>query len=78
MPAASPRVCAVAPNVACLVSHWQLFWKLLRENFELVNFRRFGEQITSLRPCHQGFCHLAIEMGVAPSLVVESIEYGEG
>jgi hypothetical protein len=38
MPAASPGVAAVALNVARLVNHWQLIWKLLRENFELVNF----------------------------------------
>src|ERR1700739_2351640 len=61
-------------------SHFEqpLFWKLVSENIELVNLRLFGKQIAALRLFHQGRCHLAVEMRVAPGFVVERVEYGEG
>src|SRR5258705_11285390 len=42
-----------------------LSWKLVRENVELVNLRRFGKQVASLCFFHQGRRHLAVEVGIA-------------
>src|SRR5712691_10218382 len=55
-----------------------LFWKLVRENFQLVDLWRFRKQITGLGLFHQGCRHLAVKMRVAPGLVVERVEDGEG
>src|SRR3984893_4005589 len=54
-----------------------LFWKLVRENSELVDLRRFGKQVAGLGFFHQRRRHLAVEMRVAPGLVVERVEDGE-
>lgn len=54
------------------------FRKLVREDTELVNLWCFGEEIAAPRFLHQGRGHLAVEMRVAPSLVIERIEDGEG
>src|SRR5271169_1327500 len=53
-------------------------WKLVSEDIELMNLRLFSKQIAALRLFHQGRCHLAVEVGVAPSFIVERVEYGEG
>src|ERR1700730_4801913 len=55
-----------------------LFCKLVRENSELVDLRRFGKQVAGPRFFHQGRRHLAVEMRIAPGLVVERVEDGEG
>src|SRR5882672_1332776 len=55
-----------------------LSWKLVRENVELVNLRRFGKQVASLCFFHQGRRHLAVEVGIATGRVVERVENGEG
>src|SRR6202048_3136166 len=54
-----------------------LFCKLGRENSELVDLRRFGKQVAGPRFFHQRRRHLAVEMRVAPGLVVERVEDGE-
>ena len=54
-----------------------LFWKLVRENSELVDLRRLGKQVAGLGFFHQCRRHLAVEMRVAPGFVVECVEDGE-
>src|SRR5215813_450540 len=54
-----------------------LFCKLVGENPELVDLRRFGEQIAGFDLFHQRGRHLAVEVRVATSLVVERVEDGE-
>src|SRR5260221_12460794 len=48
-----------------------LFWKLVRENSELVDLRRFGKQLAGLGFFHQRLRHLAVEIRVPPALVVD-------
>jgi hypothetical protein len=54
-----------------------LLWQLVRKNVELVNFRRLGEQVAGLGLFHQGRRHFAVEVRVAPGLVIKSVEDGE-
>ena len=58
-------------------SRERLFWKLVRENSELVNLRRLSKQITGLGFFHQSRRHFAVEVCIAPGLVVKRIEDGE-
>ena len=52
-PAASAIIPGYAPHVFSNIARGvSLFRKLVRENVELVNLRRFGKQITGLRFFH--------------------------
>jgi hypothetical protein len=44
---------------------------------EVPTLRRFGKQVAGLGFFHQRRRHLAVEMRVAPGLVVERVEDGE-
>src|SRR5262245_21187503 len=55
-----------------------LLRQLVRQNFELVDLGCFGEQVAGLDFLHQGRRHLAVEMRIAPGLVVERVKDGEG
>src|SRR5215216_3112359 len=68
---------AASNDIATGRSGELLFWKLVRENSELVDLRCFGKQVAGLGFFHQGRRHLAVEMRVAPGLVVERVEDGE-
>jgi hypothetical protein len=46
--------------------------ELVRKDSDLVDCGRLGQQVTSF--CHQSGCDLAVEMGLAACLVIESIE----
>src|SRR5262249_37743997 len=58
-------------------SRQTLFWQLVRQNSELVDLGRLGKQVAGLGFFHQRRRHLAVEMRVAPGLVVERVEDGE-
>ncbi len=56
------------------ISNALLVRKLVGENVNPVNFRRFGEQVARFGFFHQGRRHFAIQMRIAPSVVVERIK----
>jgi len=60
------------------LTHPALFWKLVRQDFELVNLWALGKQIAGLNLFHQGGCHFAVEVRVSPGFVIKRIENGEG
>src|SRR5262245_32887193 len=61
----------------CLQDRRFLFWKLVRENLELVDLGRLGEEVVGLGFFHQSRRHLAVEMRIATGLVVERVEDSE-
>jgi hypothetical protein len=58
-------------------SGMDLPWKLVGKNPELVNHRHSGKQVAILGLVHQCRRYLAVEVRIAPGLVLERIEDGE-
>src|SRR6476620_1067618 len=55
----------------------RLFWELIGENIDFINFRCTLEKITGFDFFHQGRCYLATEVRLTASFVIERVENGE-